>query len=98
MIENYVGYMGSGSPRFYLSLDQTLPAASVAQFVVLTRNVKERETGAWLVDGDPGAGISRQCVLACRDWKTVRLWGIRFSCVFPESIFPRCVSWLVGWL
>ncbi|MBU83511.1 MULTISPECIES: efflux RND transporter permease subunit [unclassified Alcanivorax] len=42
-IENYVGYMGSGSPRFYLSLDQKLPAASVAQFVILTRNIEDRE-------------------------------------------------------
>ncbi|MEQ3777872.1 MAG: efflux RND transporter permease subunit [Alcanivorax sp.] len=43
LIENYVGYMGSGSPRYYLSLDQKLPAASVAQFVILTRNIEERE-------------------------------------------------------
>ena len=50
LIENYVGYMGSGSPRFYLSLDQKLPAASQAQFVILTRNVEEREeVRDWLV-------------------------------------------------
>ncbi len=50
LIENYVGYMGSGSPRFYLSLDQKLPAASQAQFVILTRNVEEREeVRSWLI-------------------------------------------------
>ncbi len=50
LIENYVGYMGSGSPRFYLSLDQKLPAASQAQFVILTRNVEEREeVRRWLI-------------------------------------------------
>ena len=43
LIDSYVGYMGSGSPRFYLSLDQKLPAASVAQFVILTRNIGERD-------------------------------------------------------
>ncbi|MCA0899402.1 efflux RND transporter permease subunit [Microbulbifer agarilyticus] len=49
-VENYVAYVGSGSPRFYLPLDQQLPAASFAQFVVLTRNVEEREqVRAWLI-------------------------------------------------
>ena len=51
LIENYVGYMGSGTPRFYLSLDQKLPAASQAQFVILARNVEEREEiRSWLID------------------------------------------------
>ena len=50
-IENYVAYIGSGSPRFYLPLDQQLPAASFAQFVVLTRDIEEREeVRAWLID------------------------------------------------
>lgn len=35
-IDNYVAYVGTGSPRFYLPLDQQLPQASFAQFVVLT--------------------------------------------------------------
>ncbi|MBM7335259.1 efflux RND transporter permease subunit [Alloalcanivorax marinus] len=50
-IENYVAYVGAGSPRFYLPLDQQLPAASFAQFVLLTRNIDEREeVRAWLID------------------------------------------------
>ncbi|WP_101675968.1 efflux RND transporter permease subunit [Alloalcanivorax mobilis] len=50
-IENYVAYVGAGSPRFYLPLDQQLPAASFAQFVVLTHNIEEREqVRAWLID------------------------------------------------
>ncbi len=50
-IENYVAYIGSGSPRFYLPLDQQLPAASFAQFVVLTRDIEEREeVRGWLID------------------------------------------------
>ena len=36
-IANYVAYVGTGSPRFYLPLDQQLPATNFAQFVVLTR-------------------------------------------------------------
>ena len=43
-IENYVAYVGTGSPRFYLPLDQQLPQTSFAQFVVLARNLEARET------------------------------------------------------
>ncbi|WKT61332.1 efflux RND transporter permease subunit [Microbulbifer thermotolerans] len=51
LIENYVAYVGTGSPRFYLPLDQQLPAASFAQFVVLTRSIEEREAvRSWLID------------------------------------------------
>ncbi|MFJ3009662.1 efflux RND transporter permease subunit [Pseudomonas fluorescens] len=50
-IDNYVAYVGTGSPRFYLPLDQQLPAASFAQFVVLAKNIEERETlRIWLID------------------------------------------------
>ncbi|WP_095138334.1 efflux RND transporter permease subunit [Pseudomonas sp. Irchel s3a10] len=50
-IDNYVAYVGTGSPRFYLPLDQQLPAASFAQFVVLAKNIEERETlRTWLID------------------------------------------------
>ncbi|SDZ99305.1 efflux RND transporter permease subunit [Microbulbifer marinus] len=50
-VENYVAYVGTGSPRFYLPLDQQLPAASFAQFVILTRSVEEREVvRRWLIE------------------------------------------------
>ena len=39
---NYVSYVGTGSPRFYFPLDQQLPAASFAQFVVTTNSVAAR--------------------------------------------------------
>ena len=42
-LENYVSYVGTGSPRFYLPLDQQLPQASFAQFVLLTKGSQERE-------------------------------------------------------
>jgi multidrug efflux pump len=42
-IESYVAYIGSGSPRFYLPLDQQLPAASFAQFVLTTKDLPARE-------------------------------------------------------
>ena len=50
-IENYVAYVGSGSPRFYLPLDQQLPATSFAQIVMITSSLEEREeVRAWLID------------------------------------------------
>ena len=42
-IDNFVSYVGTGSPRFYLPLDQQLPQASFAQFVVLAHDLKARE-------------------------------------------------------
>ncbi|PMZ94363.1 MULTISPECIES: efflux RND transporter permease subunit [unclassified Pseudomonas] len=49
-IANYVAYIGTGSPRFYLPLDQQLPAASFAQFVVLAKSLEDRERlRSWLI-------------------------------------------------
>ncbi len=42
-IESFAAYVGTGSPRFYLPLDQQLPAASFAQFVLLTHDIDARE-------------------------------------------------------
>ena len=50
-IDNYVAYVGTGSPRFYLPLDQQLPAASFAQFVVLAKTIEDREPlRTWLIE------------------------------------------------
>ena len=50
-IANYVAYAGTGSPRFYLPLDQQLPAASFAQFVVLAKTIEDREAlRTWLIE------------------------------------------------
>ncbi|MCB1916053.1 MAG: efflux RND transporter permease subunit [Rhodocyclaceae bacterium] len=42
-IENFVAYVASGSPRFYLPLDQQLPQTSFAQFVILAEGPEQRE-------------------------------------------------------
>jgi len=50
-IDNFVAYVGTGSPRFYLPLDQQLPAANFAQFVVLADDIASRETlRQWLIE------------------------------------------------
>jgi multidrug efflux pump len=43
-IENFVAYIGSGTPRFYLALDEQLPAASFSQFVINAKSIEDRET------------------------------------------------------
>jgi multidrug efflux pump len=42
-IENYVAWLGGGSPRFYLPLDQQLAQTNFAQFVILTTGPAARE-------------------------------------------------------
>ena len=49
-VDNYVAYVGTGSPRFYLPLDQQLPATSFAQIVVLAKTIEDREVlRSWLI-------------------------------------------------
>ncbi|MDE2413576.1 MAG: efflux RND transporter permease subunit [Comamonadaceae bacterium] len=36
-------WVGSGTPRFYLPLDQVFPQSNVSQFIVLARSLPERE-------------------------------------------------------
>lgn len=42
-LSHYIAYIGSGSPRYFLSLDQQLASTNVAQFVIVTRNLAARE-------------------------------------------------------
>ena len=42
-IDTFVGYVGNGSPRYYLSLDQQLFRPNFSQFVILTRDVPGRD-------------------------------------------------------
>jgi multidrug efflux pump len=45
-VEGYVAYVGGGSPRFYLPLDQQLPNARLVEFVVTTRSNEVRDAVA----------------------------------------------------
>ncbi len=42
-VGSYVTYVGNGSPRFFLSLDQQLFRTNYAQFIVLTNDIAGRE-------------------------------------------------------
>ncbi|GAB2624083.1 efflux RND transporter permease subunit [Novilysobacter erysipheiresistens] len=48
---NYTAYVGTGSPRFYLPLDQQLPAANFAQFVLMPEDIEAREAvRSWMIE------------------------------------------------
>jgi multidrug efflux pump len=42
-VESITSYVGTGSPRFYLPLDQIFPQSNVSQVVVLAKDLKSRE-------------------------------------------------------
>jgi multidrug efflux pump len=42
-VESVTSYVGTGSPRFYLPLDQIFPQTNVSQLVVLPKDLKARE-------------------------------------------------------
>ncbi|MFN7552631.1 MAG: efflux RND transporter permease subunit [Pseudomonadota bacterium] len=42
-LERHTAYVGTGAPRFYLPLDQQLPQAAFAQFVLSARDIAARE-------------------------------------------------------
>ncbi|MFZ6747471.1 efflux RND transporter permease subunit [Undibacterium sp. Ren11W] len=42
-VESITSYVGTGSPRFYLPLDQIFPQTNVSQIVVLPKDLKARE-------------------------------------------------------
>ena len=50
-VANYVSFVGSGAPRFYLPLDQQLAQPNFAQFVVTAKDVENREALAKYLDG-----------------------------------------------
>jgi multidrug efflux pump len=42
-VEYYAGYVGTGSPRFYLPQNQQFPQSNLAQYVIATRTLADRD-------------------------------------------------------
>ena len=42
-VEYYAGYVGTGSPRFYLPQDQQFPQSNLAQYIIATKSLGERD-------------------------------------------------------
>ena len=50
-VEQHASFIGTGAPRFYLPLDQQLPATNFAQFVVRAHDLESREAVRdWLIE------------------------------------------------
>ena len=50
-VEQHAAFIGTGAPRFYLPLDQQLPATNFAQFMVRASDLESREAVRdWLID------------------------------------------------
>jgi multidrug efflux pump subunit AcrB len=56
-LESVTSYVGTGSPRFYLPLDQIFPQSNVTQFVVLPKDAHARETLMRKIEGVFEAGF-----------------------------------------
>jgi len=50
-IDHFVDFVGTGAPRFYLSLDQQLQQPNFAQFIVTAKDVETREALMHWLDG-----------------------------------------------
>lgn len=57
-IVNVTSYVGGGSPRFYLPLDQQLQASNFAQLVVLTADLEARERVIARIRAELGANAA----------------------------------------
>ncbi|HEU0200183.1 MAG TPA: efflux RND transporter permease subunit, partial [Burkholderiaceae bacterium] len=42
-VEYYAGYVGTGSPRFYLPQDQQFQQSNLAQYIIATKSLRERD-------------------------------------------------------
>lgn len=42
-VKSYSDFIGSGAPRFYLSIDQQMPHTNLAEFIVLPKDLENRE-------------------------------------------------------
>ena len=50
-VEQHAAFIGTGAPRFYLPLDQQLPATNFAQFMVRAQDLEAREAVRdWLIE------------------------------------------------
>ena len=63
-VESVTTYVGTGSPRFYLPLDQIFPQTNVSQLIVLPKDLKTREVPAAEDRRRCSRPISRRCAAA----------------------------------
>ena len=87
-IANYVSYVGTGSPRFYLPLDQQLRRPTSPSSWCWPRTSRRASTRDWLLHEvipkfpDVQMRVTR--------WRTDRRSAIRCRCASPASTSRRC--------
>jgi multidrug efflux pump len=81
-VESVTSYVGTGSPRFYLPLDQIFPQTNVSQIVVLAKDLKSREA-LRLKIVDCSATTSPKCAGASSCCRTGRRCRTRCSSAWP---------------
>ncbi len=89
-VESVTSYVGTGSPRFYLPLDQIFPQSNVAQFVVLPKDLEAREALAAETGGICSRTIFPRCAAASSSCPTARRCLIRCNSASPATRSPRC--------
>jgi hypothetical protein len=88
----YASYLGNGSPRFYLPLDQQLFNDNFAQFVVTSHDIAAREDLKRRLEqrfADPAAS-GAACARACCASRTARRSVFRCSSAFPARTSASC--------
>ncbi|MBS1191077.1 MAG: acriflavin resistance protein [Rhodocyclaceae bacterium] len=92
-VAHYVDYIGSGSPRFYLPLDQQMPNDNFAQFVVTTHGDESREALlARLKDRfETGFPLLRARVLRLENGPPVG-FPVQFRVLGPEPAKLRSIA------
>ncbi len=99
-IDNYVAYVGIGSPRFYLPLDQQLPQTSFAQFVVsLSDQIRlllpEVRTRVSLLENGPPVGYPLQFRVSGEDLGLVREWAQKVAATVGDN--PNTTNVHLDW-
>ena len=91
-VESYVVYVGGGSPRFYLPLDQQLFNANLAEFVVTTKSNEVRDAVAERLLDNAGQRVHPAARARATRCRTARRWPIRCSSASAARTSPSCAA------
>ncbi len=92
-VTDYVAYVGTGAPRFYLALDQQLTHTNFTQFMVVARDFEARDHLAatmrqWLIDEFPEV---RGRVDPLPNGPPVG-WPVQFRVQGPDPVVVRALA------
>ena len=88
-IDNFVAYIGVGSPRYYLPLDIQLAHRGFAQFVILSKDLDAARELCVVIYSNYLKMISPACALQFCGWKMARQWAFRCNFAWMVLIFRK---------